>query len=81
MLPKVIRAYNEEGFKIDMGNPSRVYSTLIDSRGHRSLSVSGGLTVSDVFVFTQLERPFFPRGISSSSAIHISGEMSRTCCC
>lgn len=63
MLPKVICAYNEEGFRIDMGNPSRVYSTLIDSRGHRSLSVSGGLTVSDVFVFLQLERLFSPRNI------------------
>lgn len=30
MLPKVLLAYSEEGFNIDLGNPSRVYSALID---------------------------------------------------
>ena len=46
MLPEVMFAYGEEGFRIDLGNPSRVYSTLIDRSGKRSLSVSGGLTVT-----------------------------------
>lgn len=63
MLPEVMFAYGEEGFRIDLGNPSRVYSTLIDRSGKRSLSVSGGLTVTDAFVFSQIGRLFSPESI------------------
>lgn len=63
MLQKVMFAYGEEGFRVDLGNPSRVYSTLISSKGSRTLSVSGGFTVTDAFVFSQIQRVFSPESI------------------
>jgi len=63
MLPKVIGAYRELGYKIDLGNPTRVYSTIIDEKAHKTLNVSGGMTISDAFLFMQLQRVFTPEDI------------------
>jgi hypothetical protein len=55
MLPKVIRAYTEEGFRIHLGNPSRAYST-VNLKDKRPLSVSGGFTVTPAFAVSRIQR-------------------------
>ncbi len=63
MLPKVMRAYHELGYTIDLGNPTRVYSMIVDEKAHKTLNVSGGMTISDAFLFMQIERVFKPESI------------------
>jgi len=63
MLPKVIQAYHECGYQIDLGTPARVYSKIIDLKSRRTLSVSGGFTVTDAFLFMQIQRVYDPKSV------------------
>jgi len=63
MLPKVTKAYREFGMKIDLGNPGRLYSTLIDLDAKRTINTSGGFTISDAFFFMQLQRSYEAKAI------------------
>jgi predicted O-methyltransferase YrrM len=63
MLPKVMEAYYANGFHVDLGNPARVYSTIVDIKAHKTVNTSGGFTISDAFLFTQLQRVICPTSI------------------
>lgn len=63
MTPNVLNAYRAEKFIIDMGNPERLYSVLISENEKRTLSCSGGCTVSDTFVFSMIQKVFQPEGV------------------
>jgi len=56
MLPKVLNAYKAHGYTVDLGSPSRLYSTIIDDRKNRTINCSGGFTVSDAFVFCSISK-------------------------
>jgi|GEM_PF-3382628 len=60
MLPKVLAAYKKQGYTIDMGSPGRLYSTIIDNRGKRTINCSGGFTVSDAFLFSAISNLINP---------------------
>lgn len=46
-----------------MGNPSTLYSCLIEKSTGRSLSTGGGISVSDAFLFSTIARMFDPSAI------------------
>ena len=46
-----------------MGNPEQLFAVLISEKERRSISCSGGCTVSDAFVFMALAKVFRPKGI------------------
>lgn len=56
MFPKVIKAYLERGYRVDLGNPSRLFSQLYDIKRDRPLSTGGGFSLSDALLFTGLSR-------------------------
>lgn len=56
MTPNVLKAYAQEGYKIDMGSPGNLFSRLIDLKNKRSTSCSGGCTVTDVFTFDMISK-------------------------
>jgi hypothetical protein len=63
MLFKVLKAYKENGFTVDLGSPSRLYSVVIDDANKRTVNCSGGFTVTDAFVFTAISRVISPERI------------------
>ena len=63
MLPKVIEAYNAQGFAVDMGNPASLPSCLIEKSTGKGLSTGGGISVSDAFLFSTIARMFNPEAI------------------
>jgi predicted O-methyltransferase YrrM len=63
MLPKVIEAYSTQGYGVDMGNPTGLYSCLIEKSTGRSLSTGGGITVSDAFLFSIIARMYNPAAV------------------
>lgn len=63
MLPKVISAYDAHGYGVDMGNPSTLFSCVVEQQTGRRLSTGGGISVSDAFLFTSLARIFDPSSI------------------
>jgi len=56
MTPKVLKAYKKQGYRVDMGYPERLYSVLIDENKKRTISCSGGFTVSDAFAFEMIAK-------------------------
>jgi len=63
MFPRVLRAYGRLGYWIDLGCPARVFAMVVDQKGRRTLSCSGGMTVSDAFLFASIARVVSPRSI------------------
>lgn len=63
MLPKVLAAYEEAGFHVDLGNPGRVFSTIQDMNRRDTLSVSGGFTPTDALLFIQIAKAFSPAAV------------------
>jgi hypothetical protein len=63
MTPRVISAYKKLGFSIDLGSPGRLYSVMIDDEKKRTVNCSGGFTVSDTFIFTNISKVILPENI------------------
>jgi hypothetical protein len=63
LTPKVLRAYKKLGYIIDLGSPARLYSTLIDDINKRTINSSGGFTVSDVFLFSNIGTLIDPKNV------------------
>lgn len=63
MLYRTLKSYDKFGYKIDVGKPSRLYSILIDKKNKRSIDASGGITITDAFVFLAMERLIKPYNI------------------
>jgi predicted O-methyltransferase YrrM len=63
MLPKVLTAYKNQGFAVDLGSPHRLYSTIVDVKNNRTINCSGGFTVSDAFLFMAVSKLISPVNI------------------
>jgi len=63
VLPGVLEAYEECGYRVDLGGPSRLYATLVDRRTGRSLRCSGGISPSDGLLFAALARAYQPQTV------------------
>lgn len=63
MLPKVIEAYNAQGYDVNMGDPATLFSCLIEKSTGRCLYTGGGISVSDAFLFSVIARMFEPSTI------------------
>jgi len=63
MFPKVVKAYLEQGYRLDMGNPSRLYARLIDANTNLPVSTGGGCSPSDALLFTAISRTISPKAI------------------
>jgi predicted O-methyltransferase YrrM len=63
MFPKIVQAYANHGYRVDLGNPSRLYAILLDGAGGRRMATGGGLSVADVMLFTGLSRAISPKAI------------------
>jgi predicted O-methyltransferase YrrM len=62
MLPKVIQAYAEQGYRIDLGDPSYLCSRL-RSAGNAACETGGGMSLTDALLFTALARVMNPAAI------------------
>jgi len=63
MLPKVLNAYAKLGYSVDLGSPSKLYSSIIDTKKNRTINCSGGFTVSDAFLFSSIAKLIDPLNI------------------
>lgn len=63
MLPKVVSAYLEQGYRVDLGNPSRLYSSIVDAKTDKTLWTGGGCSPSDALLFTCISRLISPNAI------------------
>ena len=63
MFPRIIKAYADHGYRIDLGNPSRLFASLIDASDGRRMSTGGGLSMADAMLFTGLSRIITPDAI------------------
>ncbi len=63
MTPNVLKAYKTENYKVNMGCPEQVFSVISNEKEKRTLTNSGGLTVTDSFVFSMISKIFEPDGI------------------
>ena len=63
MFPKVLNAYAKLGYSVDLGSPSKLYSSIIDTKKNRTINCSGGFTVSDVFLFSSIAKLIDPLNI------------------
>lgn len=63
MLFKTLKSYDEFGYRVDVGKPSRLYSVMIDKKNKHTISASGGFTITDAFVFMTMERIVKPENI------------------
>jgi hypothetical protein len=63
MLFKTLKSYDELGYRVDVGKPSRLYSVMIDKNNKHTISASGGFTILDAFVFMAIERIIKPKNI------------------
>lgn len=63
MLPNVINAYAKHGYKVDLGSPAKIYSSMIDIKKNRTINCSGGFTVSDAFLFSSISKLIEPLNV------------------
>jgi hypothetical protein len=63
VFPRIVKAYAEQGYRVDLGNPSRLGTILLDASDGRRISTGGGLTVPDVMLFAGLSRVISPEAI------------------
>ena len=63
VLPKVIKGYEDHGFHVDLGNPSRLYATLREQSTGAEQGCGGGISVTDLALFTGLARVLSPSAI------------------
>ena len=63
MFPRVVEAYEQHGYRVDLGNPSRLLTSLVDQSTRGGQDTGGGISVSDALLLAALARVMSPAGV------------------
>jgi hypothetical protein len=63
MFPKVVEGYLSQKYKVRLGNPSDLCSTLVHQDSLEKLKCGGDISVSDALLFSAISQIHTPRGI------------------
>lgn len=63
MLPRVIAAYADNGYRVDLGNPHRLYGRLCRTDTQEDIRTGGGMSISDCLFFVALAKTYTPASV------------------